>query len=205
MVKLLLGLYQPTAGSILVGGKNIQSMNREEKRGLYSVMFQDFYRYPISVKENISLSSSEAIETERMKNVLSMLGVKAPFLQEEDGLDRNLRLLKREGIDLSGGEWQKIVAARCILSNAPIAILDEPNAALDPVSEEVLFHAYKEMLHKKTAVFISHRLGVVKSADQILVLHNKQLIAMDSHEKLMQDCAYYRDLYETQRRLYYEI
>lgn len=204
LVKLLLGLYQPTAGSIFVGGKDLQSMSRKEKQGLFSVMFQDFYRYPISVRENISLSSSEEIETDRMRSILSALGIKAPFLMEEDGLDRSLRLLKEGGIDLSGGEWQKVVAARCVLASAPIAVLDEPNAALDPVSEEVLFHVYKEMLDKKTTLFISHRLGVVKSADKILVLHNKRLSAMGSHEKLMQTCVYYRDLFETQRRLYYE-
>ena len=204
LVKLLLGLYRPTAGVILVGGKNLQNMSREEKISLFSVMFQDFYRYPISVRENISLSSPDPIDADRMKSVLSMLGVRAPFLLEEGGLDRNLRLLKKGGIDLSGGEWQKIVAARCILAGAPIAVLDEPNAALDPVSEEVLFRAYKELLGRKTTLFISHRLGVVKSADRILVLHNKRLLAMDSHENLMQSCMYYRDLYETQRRLYYE-
>lgn len=202
LVKLLLGLYQPTGGAVYVGGRNLSGMGREERRGLFSVMFQDFYRYPISVRENVSLSSGEAIETDRIKSVLSRLGVGASFLGEEGGLDRSLRLLKKGGLDLSGGEWQKIVAARCILAGAPMAVLDEPNAALDPVSEEVLFGIYKEMLREKTTLFISHRLGVVKSADQILVLKDRRLLAMGSHESLMGDCAYYRELYEAQRGLY---
>ena len=203
LVKLLLGLYQPTGGSILAGGKDITDMSREERRGLFSVMFQDFYHYPISIRENVSLGSGEALDQEEIRSILSLLGVNAPILSERDGLDRDLMLLKDGGVDISGGEWQKIAAARCILSPAPIAVLDEPNAALDPVSEAAFYQAYKEMLAEKTTIFISHRLGAVKSADKILVLRNSHLIAMDTHEELMQTCEYYRGLYETQRGLYY--
>jgi ATP-binding cassette subfamily B protein len=204
LVKLLLGLYQPTQGRILVGGKEIGSMSGREKQGLFSVMFQDFYRYPISVRENISLSSKEVPKDEQMRSILDTLGLKTPAICEEQGLDRSLMHLKSGGIDLSGGEWQKITAARCMMSSSPIAILDEPNAALDPMSEANFYQVCKELLANKTTLFISHRLGAVKQSDQILVLQGGQLIAMGSHEFLMENCGYYANLFETQRGLYYE-
>lgn len=105
---------------------------------------------------------------------------------------------------MSGGEWQKLTVARVVLSPAPIAVLDEPNAALDPISEMAFYHVYEEMLASKTTLFISHRLGAVKSADQILVLQNHHLIAMAPHDALMTSCTYYRELFETQRGLYNE-
>ena len=85
----------------------------------------------------------------------------------------------------------------------PVVVLDEPNAALDPSSEETLYKVYEEMLKSKMTLFISHRLGVVKEADRILVLHNKHLIAMDAHDRLMDGCEYYKKLYNSQRGLYY--
>lgn len=204
LVKLLVGLYRPTEGKILVGGKNIQEMSVNERKHLFSVMFQDFYQYPITVKENVSLCAPKPLDNDRVMDVLRLLGLNSPFLSEGDGLDRNLKLLKNDGIDISGGEWQKLVAARCVLSSAPIAILDEPNAALDPKSEEAFYSVCKETLADKTTLFISHRLGSVRSANKIMVLRDRHLIAMDSHAKLMKSCAYYKSLFETQRGLYYE-
>ena len=203
LVKLMLGLYNPTHGTIRVGGKDIQSMTDEEKHRIFSVMFQDFYRYPLSVRENISLSSEVSPSDEKIRSMLSTLGVRNPAVCAAGGLDTNLLHLKIGGVNLSGGEWQKVTAARCILSGAPIAILDEPNAALDPLSEEVFYRTCAEMLTEKTTLFISHRLGSVKQADEILVLRNKTLVAMAHHEVLMDTCEYYANLFETQRGLYY--
>lgn len=204
LVKLLLGLYQPTEGCILVGGKNVSEMCRDEKRKLFSAVFQDFYRYPLSVRENVSLSASRLQDTNNINRVLHSLNFDARFLSRENGLDINLNLLKQESVDLSGGEWQKLTVARSVLSPAPIVVLDEPNAALDPMSEMAFFHVYCKMLAPKTTLFISHRLGAVKTADSIMVLRNKHLIAMDSHQALMDSCEYYQQLFKTQRGLYYE-
>ncbi len=203
LVKLLLGLYQPTKGSILVGGKDIKEMTRDEKRQLFSAIFQDFYRYPLSVRENISLGGGRAQDDDEIRTVLHALDFHAPFLFQPDGLDRNLNLLKQESVDMSGGEWQKITVARSVLSPAPIVVLDEPNAALDPLSEEAFYRVYEEMSRHKTTLFISHRLGAVKSADCILVLKDHHIIAMDAHDALMGSCPYYRNLFDTQRGLYY--
>lgn len=204
LVKLLLGLYRPTSGRILVGGKDISVMNAEEKRQLFSAIFQDFYRYPLSIRENASLASPTMQSTDDIQSVLDALHFDAPILREENGSDISLGFLKQKSADLSGGEWQKLTVARVVLSPAPIAVLDEPNAALDPMSEMAFYHVYEEMLASKTTLFISHRLGAVKSADQILVLQNHHLIAMAPHDALMTSCTYYRELFETQRGLYNE-
>lgn len=198
LVKLLLGLYEPTSGRILVGGKELSKLSQDEKRQFFSVVFQDFYKYPLSIRENVSLSSTELQKDESIQRVLEALNF------ERAELDTNLGLLKEKSTDLSGGQWQKLAVARAILSPAQIVVLDEPNAALDPLSELAFYRVYEKNLASKTTLFISHRLGAVKTADKILVIKDKHLIAMDSHDNLMDNCQYYKQLFETQRGLYCE-
>ncbi len=204
LVKLLLGLYQPTEGRVLVGGKDVSRFSPDERRRLFSVMFQDFYRYPLSILENVSLGSEELQGTETIMNVLDVLGFESPIRFKEDGIDTNLGFLKHGSSNLSGGEWQKLTVARSILSPSQIVVLDEPNAALDPVSEMAFYKVYEEVFSSRTTLFISHRLGAVKTADCILVIKDNHLVSMDSHGRLMENCEYYRQLFETQRGLYYE-
>ena len=209
LVKLLLGLYQPTSGTIFVGGKDVSTMCKEEKRQVFSAIFQDFYRYPFSIRENVLLSSPSSTNLssqqrfDEIHRILDALHFDAP-VRKKNGLDVSLGFLKQESTDLSGGEWQKLIVARSVLSPAQILVLDEPNAALDPMSELAFYRVYEKMFDSKTILFISHRLGAVKSADQILILRNSHLIAMDAHDALMNTCEYYRELFETQRGLYYE-
>lgn len=204
LVKLLLGLYKPSSGRILVGGKEASEMNNNEKRHVFSAIFQDFYRYPISIRENVSLSSEKNLDSDTINDVLDKIHFDVPLRLKENGLDISLGILKQESADLSGGEWQKLAIARSMLSEAQIIVLDEPNAALDPISEMEFYRVYEEIFKSRTTLFISHRLGAVKSADKILVLHNNRLIAKGSHDALMKRCEYYRELFETQRGLYYE-
>lgn len=204
LVKLLLGLYQPTQGEILIGGRPVGQLTEAQRRRLFCVMFQDFYRYPLSVRETVSLSSSVPPADPDIRTVLTMLDLKNQTIGAENGLATNLMPLKDGGTNLSGGEWQKLTATRCFLSDAPIAILDEPNAALDPLSEAAFYRTCGERLAGKTTLFISHRLGSVKHADQILVLHQQHLIAADHHDALMEECHYYANLFHTQRGLYDE-
>ena len=203
LVKLLLGLYHPTSGKIYVGGIDLSDVRQEDRRIIFAAVFQDYYRYPLSIKENVSLSSLDIHSVDKIESVLRSLDLDLPATENKDSLDIDLKLLKDNSIDISGGEWQKLTIARALLSPAPIVVLDEPNAALDPSSEEILYRVYKEMLSSKTTLFISHRLGVVKDSDSIMVLHDKHLIAMDTHEKLMNGCEYYKRLYDSQRGLYY--
>lgn len=201
LVKLMVGLYQPDSGEILIGGRPLSSLSDPEKQKLFTVVFQDFYRYPLTLRENLSLGQSKPPEDGEMKQVLEALAFPIP----EKGLDADLMLLQKEGSGLSGGEWQKLTIARSVLSPAPIAVLDEPNAALDPVAEAQIYQAYQTLLQNKTTLFISHRLGSVREADSIFVLRGGQLLASGNHELLMESCSYYRELFETQRGLYDEI
>lgn len=119
-----------------------------------------------------------------------------------DGLDSELLLMKDRSVELSGGEWQKLSVLRCILSDSGFAVLDEPNSALDPVVEASIYEAYRRMLGRKTTLFISHRLGSVKVADEILVLKDGRILAQGSHDELMQSSSYYAALFETQKGFY---
>lgn len=204
LVKLLLGLYQPTEGRVLVGGKDVSRFSPDERRRLFSVIFQDFYRYPLSIRENVSLGTEGPQSIGEISNVLDVLGFEAPVRFKENGIETNLGLLEHESSNLSGGEWQKLAVARSIISPSQVVVLDEPNAALDPVSEMAFYKVYEEVFASRTTLFISHRLGAVKTADCILVIKDNHLVAMDSHDRLMENCEYYRQLFETQRGLYYE-
>lgn len=204
LVKLLAGLYQPVSGEIRINGKTMQSYSSARRRAIFSVVFQDFYRFPLTIRENISLCSQNPPDENRIRQVFRQLEFHPAILERESGLDSSLMQLKGDGAGLSGGEWQKLAIARCVLSESPAVILDEPNAALDPVAEASIYRAYREMLSDRTTLFISHRLGSVRMADEILVLKDGGLLAMGSHEELMENCSYYNKLFETQRELYEE-
>lgn len=203
LVKLMTGLYQPDSGEILIGGKPLRACSDAEKQKLFTVVFQDFYRYPLTIRENLSLGHSSLLTEKQILPVLTMLEFHPDALSR--GLDTDLMLLQKEGTGLSGGEWQKLTIARSMLSSAPIAILDEPNASLDPVAEAQVYGAYQTLLQQKTTLFISHRLGSVRDSDSIFVLRDGKLLTEGKHDDLMRTCSYYRELYETQRGLYDEI
>ncbi|MCI8401055.1 MAG: ABC transporter ATP-binding protein [Lachnospiraceae bacterium] len=204
LVKLMAGLYSPDSGEVSVNGRPVQSYMPSRRKRIFAVVFQDFYRFPLTVRENVSLCLRDTADEERIYRVFEKLDFHPAVLSRETGLDSSLMLLQKEGAGLSGGEWQKLAIARCVLADAPAAVLDEPNAALDPAVEASIYRAYREMLSGKTTLFISHRLGSVRMADEILVLKDGGLLAMASHRELMRDCSYYNRLFETQRRLYDE-
>lgn len=202
LVKLLLGLYKPNSGEILIDGTNICAFSIAERRKLFSAVFQDYYKYPLTMRENISLCSASSLSDGEITSILSSLDFSDAISYGKIGYDINLMPLKKDGIGLSGGQWQKLAVARCIKSEAQIAILDEPNSALDPVTEFTIYDAYRKMLLNKTTLFVSHRLGMVKMADEILVLQDGRLIAKAPHKELMSSCSYYVRLYNTQKEMY---
>jgi len=204
LVKLLVGLYTPDSGQVLINGKPIHSASPVQRRRLYSVVFQDFYRYPITIRENVSLCMDAPAEDRALAEVFDQLDFHPMAASRETGYDSDLMPLYKTGAGLSGGEWQKMVVARCVLSPAPVAVLDEPNAALDPVAEAAIYKAYRRLLSQRTTLFISHRLGSVRMSDEILVLKDGTLIAKAPHGELMKECEYYAELFNTQKGLYNE-
>lgn len=202
LVKLFVGLYRPDSGQILINGRPAHELSPASRQRLYSVVFQDFYRYPLTIRENVSLCMDAQADDKTLNGVFDRLGAHPMAAMGEAGYDRDLMPLFKDGAGLSGGEWQKMAVARCILSKAPIAILDEPNAALDPMAEASVYTAYRRLLDQRTTLLISHRLGSVRMADEILVLKDGALIAKAKHEKLMETCAYYAELFNMQKGMY---
>jgi ATP-binding cassette subfamily B protein len=203
IIKLILGLYKPTKGTIFIDGIDINKIRQNEINSYFSVVFQDFAKYPFTIKENICIGDIKNINNEdKILRVTNYLGLKEKIDNLPKKLDTNLMNIKQDGIDLSGGQWQKIAVCRVLISEKPILILDEPNASLDPLSEVELYDTYRKILKEKTTIFISHRLGSIKLADKILVLRNGKIVENGTHNELMANTNYYHDLFMKQRSFY---
>lgn len=203
-VKLLCGLYYPTDGDILINGKSSRDFSSDSYFDLFSAVFQDYNFLPMTVAENICATA----DYDKEKLFLSL--EKAGIADKINSLDKkeNTFMVKdvyKDAVDFSGGEKQKLLLARAIYKNAPVLILDEPTAALDPIAENELYMKYNEMTDNKISFFISHRLSSTRFCDRILFVSNGQIIEQGSHEELMAlKGAYYR-MYQIQSYYYKEM
>ena len=203
LVKLLLGLYKPDSGEICVNGQSVDELSVEERRKIFAAVFQDFYKYPLTLRENVSLCLPQPATDGQIDELFESIEFHPAAIDGEKGYDSDLMYLKGDA-ELSGGEWQKLAVARAIMSPAPVVVLDEPNSALDPVAEAAVYNVYRKKLLNRTTLFISHRLGSVRMADEIIVLKNGRIMAVAPHEELMASCDYYAGLYNTQKEMYDE-
>lgn len=203
LIKLLLTLYQPDEGKILINNKNINSLNQEDKRNLFTAVFQDFVKYQLSLRENLSLSDIEARDSDAWLNkVVEMIGLHHKVEAMSSTLDSNLGKIEDNGIDLSKGEWQKICIARTLFSQTPFAILDEPTASLDPISEYNLLKNFQAMYKGRGCIIVSHRLGFASRADRILVMQEGRIVESGKHEHLILQNGIYKQMYEKQSKWY---
>ena len=203
LVKLLCGLYRPTSGTIRVGGRSLSSYGREEYFSLIAAVFQDVKLLPLTIAQNVASDNGDGIDRERVKQCLSLAGlgemVESLPKKEDTPLGRGVL---DDGIELSGGERQKVWMARAFYKRAPILILDEPTAALDPLAEQEIYEKYVRMSEGKTSLFISHRLASTRFCDRIWLLENGRVTEQGSHEELMRKKGAYARLFEVQGKYY---
>ncbi|MEO8484820.1 MAG: ABC transporter ATP-binding protein [Betaproteobacteria bacterium] len=199
VVKLLARLYDPDEGRILLDGHDLREYDLAELRANIGVIFQDFVRYHLTAAENIAVGRIEARD-DRARIVEAARRSLADEVIEKlpNGYDQVLGKRFRTGIDLSGGEWQKVAIARAYMRDAQLLILDEPTAALDARSEFEVFQRFKELSQGKTAVLISHRFSSVRMADRIVVLKDGAVDASGTHAELVEQGGMYAELFELQ-------
>lgn len=198
LIKLLCGLYQPNSGEILINDRNLNTLTRKEANKLFSTVFQDYVNYQFTLRESIALGNIKEINNDRkIKETLDLLDLE--FLED---LDTNLGKLKEDGINVSGGEWQKIAIGRGLFKASPFIIFDEPTASLDPISENNMYENLLKMLDKRGCIFISHRLASAKIADRILLLDNGRIVEDGNHEKLIKDNRLYAKMFREQSSWY---
>jgi len=199
LVKLLARLYDPDEGRILLDGHDLKEYDLAELRANLGVIFQDFVRYHLTAAENIAVGRIEAREDRaRIQEAAERSLADGVIRSLPAGYDQMIGKRFMTGVDLSGGEWQKIAIARAYMRDAQLLILDEPTAALDARAEFEVFQRFKELSESRTAVLISHRFSSVRMADRILVMVNGEIEAMGTHEELLAQGGRYSELFELQ-------
>jgi ATP-binding cassette subfamily B protein len=199
LVKLLTRLYDPDEGRITLEGRDLRDYDLEALRGAMGVIFQDFVRYNLTAGDNIAVGRIAARDDHaRIARAASSSLADAVIEGLPQGYDQMIGKRFRNGVELSGGEWQKVAIARAYMRDAEVLVLDEPTAALDARSEFEVFQRFKELSAGKTAVLISHRFSSVRMADRILVLSGGRVEASGTHAELLAQQGRYADLFELQ-------
>lgn len=218
VIKLLCKLYKPDEGRILIGGIDLQELPYENLRKIFGVVFQDYFRYELTLRENLAFGNLEKLHDDealneainksksiKLINTINLIDKDAKNDKSNKGLDMNLGKLEEDGVDLSGGQWQRIAVGRVCLSNAPVIILDEPTAALDPIAESEMYSLFFDVMkvkNQRCTVMISHRLASSKMAQKIIVLNNGVVEESGTHDELMQSKKLYYKMFTEQASWY---
>lgn len=200
LLKLLTGLYEPSEGDIYIDQLSMKQIDMENFYSHISVLFQDFVKYEFSLRENVGFGNLKNIHKDE-QIIRTLKQLRTDFLlskEEEYHLEMQLGNWFENGRELSQGQWQKIALARACFKDAMCYILDEPNAALDTVSEREVFQKFFEMSKDKIGIYISHRLSAARMADKIIVMNQGEIIAVGKHEDLLESCKVYQDLYQAE-------
>jgi ATP-binding cassette subfamily C protein len=202
-IKLLMRLYSPESGRILLNGVDIQTYDRDEYYKLFAAVFQEINLFAFTVTENISMRTLNETDNECISRSLEQAGLSGKI----SGLDKGvhtpmLKALYDDGVEFSGGETQKLALARALYKNAPFIVLDEPTAALDALAEERLYNEFDRLSAGKTAVYISHRLASTRFCDRIVMFENGAVAEVGSHDELLTKGGKYADLFAVQAQYY---
>ena len=203
LTKLLTGMYDDYEGQILINGRDLREYRYGDLKWIFSVVFQDFARYALSFQDNILLGNVKENNVQLLKQIIEKLELESCVQELPYGLDSKLGKLEKDGVDLSGGQWQKLAIARLLYSEAPVNILDEPAAALDPKGEAKVYEMFWQVNQEKFTILITHRLGAARMADEILVLDQGRIIEQGTHKDLVKsEKGLYHEMFESQRCWY---
>lgn len=203
MIKLLLRLYDPTEGRILLNGVDIRKYKKREYFRLFSPVFQNVEIFAFPMAENVSMRPPQETDADRAYEKLALAGLKEKVDSLEKGVKTELlKVLCDDGIDLSGGEKQKLALARALYKDAPVVVLDEPTAALDALAEYKLYMDFDKLIGNKTAVYISHRLSSTRFCDSIAMFKNGVMTEYGSHEELLAKGGEYAEMFRVQAQYY---
>lgn len=204
LVKLICGLYDPSEGEVLLNGQNIKSYNRKDYYQMFSAVFQQFSILETTILENIE-QTDQTIDERKALVCLEKAGLKEKIEKLPNSIHTHIgRKVYEDGIQMSGGEMQRLMLARALYKDAPIILLDEPTAALDPIAENDIYMKYHEMTLDKTSVFISHRLASTRFCDRIILLSDGDILEEGNHDELMAMNKKYASLFRVQSKYYQE-
>ncbi|MEO0331359.1 MAG: ATP-binding cassette domain-containing protein, partial [Bacteroidota bacterium] len=203
LIKLISRLYDPTEGRILLDGRDLRDYNPEELRAGIGVIFQDFVRYQMTAATNIAVGSIDERKNLARIDDAADRGMASQVIEKlPQGYDQMIGRRFAEGVNLSGGEWQKIAISRAYMRDAQVLILDEPTAALDARAEYEVFQRFSDLTAGKTAVLISHRFSTVRMANRVLVLEQGHLLEIGTHKELLAQEGKYAELFSLQAQGY---
>ena len=204
LLKLLLRLYEPTNGEILVDGVNLYDINEKSMYEYVSAVFQDFIKYPLTVNENILVAYKKNVCKDELIKATEFSGAYDFIKNLPQGFSTKLQKEWKKGQELSVGQWQKIAIARGYMKNSSIIVLDEPTAAIDAVAESNMFDNFKNLKSNRMCILVTHRFSSIKLVEQILVIEDGELIEFGTHEELMKKEGKYKELYSLQAEAYQE-
>jgi ATP-binding cassette, subfamily B, bacterial len=205
LVKLICGFYTPTQGEVLLNGIPIENIDRQQYYSLISVLFQDYTILPFTLDENIASASQVYINNKKLINALDESGFRERYERlSEKGNSLLIREIHEKAVDFSGGEKQRLLFARALYKEAPLLILDEPTAALDPIAENEIYQKYGEVTKGRTSIYISHRLSSTRFCDRIVLLEDGRITETGTHVELMDLKGKYANLYDLQSQYYKE-
>lgn len=202
LVKLVCGFLDPTEGRILLNGEDIRKFNRNDYYALFSAVFQEFSVLDVTVKENVA-QCVDGIDETRVWQCIDKAGLTEKIKSLPKGIETHLgRRVFKDGVEFSGGQTQRLMLARALYKNAPILVLDEPTAALDPIAENDIYQKYNEMTHGRTSFFISHRLASTRFCDRIIFVDSGKIAEEGTHDELLKNGGGYAYMFEVQSKYY---
>ncbi|MGN1305887.1 MAG: ABC transporter ATP-binding protein [Oscillospiraceae bacterium] len=202
-IKLLLRLYEPTEGEILLNGTNIKKYSKKSYYSVFAPVFQDVELFAFPLAENVSMNTPEETDKAKAEKCLIDAGIGEKLKELPNGVSTEiLKIIHDDGVDLSGGEKQKLVLARALYKDAPVVVLDEPTAALDALAESRLYNDFDKLIGGKTAVYISHRLSSTQFCTNVAMFKNGEMVEYGTHESLLKQGGAYAEMFRIQAQYY---